>query len=247
MAPAARSPAAAPGRGAPSTQAGPLAYGAPPPPPPPPPIPSLQGAICPELRGAGLGGVLPVPALQGIRSLPPPAPPRHRARRQAAPRACLPRCRRAEGTPAVARLRVACAPAPRPRGLHGPCPPAAALVPSATRPRRPAGGPPRMAVVGMEPRGWPAVRDVLLKLFSPLYVSCCRPACHELCAHMHAGLNLRKFAPTPWPTLRAVLAEGALQSQSLSCARYFLASCFGACPSRCCAATLHTPRKCWSS
>lgn len=40
----------------------------------------------------------------------------------------------------------------------------------ASGPACPAGGPPRMAVVGMEPRGWPAVRDVLLKLFSPLYV-----------------------------------------------------------------------------
>lgn len=40
----------------------------------------------------------------------------------------------------------------------------------------PAGWPPRMAVVGMEPRGWPAVRDVLLKLFSPLYMLRCDTA-----------------------------------------------------------------------
>ncbi|KAL4437833.1 hypothetical protein ABPG77_005745 [Micractinium sp. CCAP 211/92] len=40
----------------------------------------------------------------------------------------------------------------------------------------PAGGVPRMAVVGMEPRGWAAVRDVLLKLFSPLYMLHCDTA-----------------------------------------------------------------------
>ncbi|KAL4419727.1 hypothetical protein ABPG75_006825 [Micractinium tetrahymenae] len=40
----------------------------------------------------------------------------------------------------------------------------------------PAGGAPRMAVVGMEPRGWSAVRDVLLKLFSPLYMLRCDTA-----------------------------------------------------------------------
>lgn len=44
------------------------------------------------------------------------------------------------------------------------------------RATEPAGGPPRMAVVGMEPRGWPAVRDVLLKLFSPLYMLRCDTA-----------------------------------------------------------------------